>query len=324
LGEGGNSLGIVGHQATIAGVAVLPGAGIDLATVAFIQLFAGATHRATIGKAVLLVADTGLYAVIKAEGGEATDIQTAVHTKGVITTVTAFHHAAFVRRGAAGLEARAIQFGGEYLGGQAHVIADLEIVGQIELVVVHRNIVVLATFVQALLAARVFTVLLQREVAFVVALGAFAEIGSRGGELVAVVELPLDAAVEIVELVFFDIEGAVAFASGVGEHHAHAAFGTPVHDVLQTAVQVAAGQLYAGFRLGRGAQVAEVDDAVVVQWAVDDLTGALEHLNLLQTLHGWRVVGAGVQIGAVVERRAVFEQQHLARAPGRCAAYAYS
>src|SRR5690606_31820028 len=80
LGEGGNSLGIVGHQATIAGVAVLPGAGIDLATVTFIQLFAGATHRATIGKAVLLVADTGLYAVIKAEGGAANDTQTAVHS----------------------------------------------------------------------------------------------------------------------------------------------------------------------------------------------------------------------------------------------------
>src|SRR5690606_4949255 len=155
LGEGGNRLGIVGYQAAIAGVAVFPCAGIDLATVAFIQLFAGATHRATIGKTVLLVADTGLYAVIKAEGREATDIQAAVQAEGVVATVTAFHHAAFVRRGAAGLEARAIQFGGEYLGRQAHVIADLEIVGQIELVVVHRNIVVLATFVQALLAARV-------------------------------------------------------------------------------------------------------------------------------------------------------------------------
>ena len=250
--------------------------------------------------------------MIKAKGGNAADIQPAVQAKGVVTAITTFHHAAFVRCGAAGLEARAIQFGGEDFRGQANVVADLVVVGQVKLVVVHRDVVVLAAFVQALLAAWVFAVLLQREVAFIVALAAFAKIGGRGGELVAVVELQLEAAVKVVELVFFHVEGAVGLFAGVAEDHAQRAFRAAVADVALARTLVAGGQFNTGLWLGSWPQVAEVDDAVIVQRTMNDLPGALEHLDLFQALQRRRVVGAGIEIGAVVDGGAVLQQQHLA------------
>src|SRR5690606_33466758 len=120
----------------------------------------------------------------------------------------------------------------------------------------------------------------------------------------------------------FDVEGAIGLHAGVRESRGQVPVGALVREVLARGVLFAEGRFQPRARLGGPADVAEVDDAMVVQRAVLHLPVGLDHLDAVESLGGWRVVATGIQVGGRVDRRAILQQQHLARAPRRRGAYA--
>ena len=216
-------------------------------------------------------------------------------------------------------EARAVGAGGVDPRRHRDVIA-VPLMLQIELREVHRDGVELLPEA-AELAARRQRVFLRREIRFVV-VRAFAQISAAELDRMLLVDLVLDLAVEIVVLGLFDIESAVGVGTGVGKRDAEVADRAGVRDVALIVVVIAVADFEFGGRLFGRRNRAEIDDAVVVQRPIDDVTGAEQHFDILQTLEWRRVVGGRVDVRRGIDRHAVFQQQHFAAAPRRRTAQA--
>ena len=94
-----------------------------------------------------------------------------------------------------------------------------------------------------------------------------------------------------------------------------------MHDVTLERALTAGAELDGGLRRFGGLLVAEVDDAVVVERAVQHVPRALEHVHPLEAFDRRRVVRARIDVGRAVDRYAVLQQQGLARSPGRRTAH---
>src|SRR5690606_25046132 len=101
-----------------------------------------------------------------------------------------------------------------------------------------------------------------------------------------------------------EVEAAVGVEAGIRADQADCADRTAMHDVAFQRVERSGRDVDRRLGLGGRTLVTEVYDAVVVQRAVDDLPGGLQHVDGFESLHRRRVVCARIEIRGRVDRRA--------------------
>src|SRR5690606_8223960 len=108
----------------------------------------------------------------------------------------------------------------------------------------------------------------RRQVALIV-VSALTDVRGRTGEPLPVVPLPFETGIDVVEARVLDVDIAVGVHAGISSDQSHVTQRSAVHRMALHSAEIADSKLDRGFGLRRRALVPEIDDAVIVQRAVD-------------------------------------------------------